>query len=186
MGKHGRSNGQVVGVGEVEGHSIEIIEVSFSFGKRYIWRAIKEGKIVKQDEYHHETIAGAINGAIAHFHPDMKEIETSEPTEDDFRALNAALYCSGLMEEIDTLQDAVAMFTLMSSTMSTIDSVRERAMSDVMDIEDTLASSGGENISNIERLRKISEIFENQCLILRLITERTANVLSSFVEQFIS
>lgn len=182
--KSKRDMSMVVAVGEIEGHVIEVLKIPFSEPERFEWRAVKDDVITHISMGFVMSIPEAIDQAIVHFYPETAQVEFTEPTEKDYEAINALLYASGLSDDIKSMEDAVELFTGFGRAAGAIEKVKDKAASDLEAIEDILASSDRVPPEAIQNLRSISGVFQSQCDVLLMITERNMETLQAFITNF--
>jgi hypothetical protein len=179
-----RDMSNVVAVGEIEGHVIEVLQMIGGENARYTWRALKGGQIVHKCYEPSDSIPGAIDLAIKHFYPDAVPAAPAAPTEDDFEALNALLYVGGTQQDIVTVKEARQLLNMFRSGMDRVNIGEPMIYNDLEDIEDILASAPGTQPDHIAALIKITELFKSQHDLLRVVLERSIQTLEAFLTRF--
>lgn len=175
----------VVMVGEVNGFHIQVLRLMTERGMDYFWRVLKDDKIVKYSDSPYDSKETAFGAAVEWLIPDAEEIGIKQPSPEDFEAINALLYVGGLQEEITSISDAVGLFTAFAQAKEAVEHVKSKAKEDIADIEDILASSNRSALEEIENLNAIHGIFQAQCDLIAMITERNMQTLSVFIEHFV-
>lgn len=176
---------EVVAVGQMDNHKIEVMRVEIGDTDVFEWRALKDEKEVYFPHNLYDTVLQAFYAARVHLYPDTDEVEFKEPEAADFEALSALMYVGGLQEDITSMDMAVGMFTAFSVALQSIALVKDKAQRDVEQIEDILASAHHGSTEAIENLNYIHGIFQSQCDVLATITQRNMQTLHTFIEHFL-
>jgi len=186
MSKRSNSNRDgVVMVGEVEGKHVQVLEAAGGPPYFYEWRVINPDGSAYHPHNLYDTPDEAFAAAIEYLIPDGPDLEVSEPTKEDYDALNAALYVGGAQQDIEDLGTAVGTFIAMGQGIENLKVARMAMAYDLESIEDVLASAPGAQPEHIANLGKIAEILQAQTEVLELVLERSREVIAGFIQGFI-
>lgn len=180
----GRAGGVVCSVGEIEGHIVEVLRFRYSFGYRFTYRILKDGKIVHETQDYVEDMYTAIDQAVDFLIPDDAPAAPAAPTADDFEALNALLYVGGTQQDITSVSEARLLLDMFREGMERVNIGEPMIYDDLADIEDIIASAPGAQPDHIAAIIKVTEIFKVQHDMLRIMLERSIQTLEVFLARF--
>lgn len=175
----------VVAVGQVNGCAIQVLQAEQPDGFFYEFRILKADGSIYYPHNLYDTISEAFDAAVMHLIPDAEPIEVEDPTQEDWDALNAALYVGGAQEPIENIGAAVGTFIAMGTGIESLRLGKEKAKTDLETIEDILAGALYMGSPDMENLNKLAEIFQAQSDVLLMILERSREVLAAFITRFI-
>lgn len=181
----GKEDSWLEAVGEVEGKRFEVHRVTYNREFRYAWRVIENGQITLKSGVPFETVEQAIDAVMRELVPDAVPVEFEPPTEQDFEALNALLYCGGQNEPITSMEVAVAEHMMFQQVNARVDEVRERAQADFTRAIDIVASTHGPFHQATVNLKKLAQLFDEQMIVISGITDRNIETLRSFILNFL-
>lgn len=180
-----RPDGKLEAEGEVEGRAFQIISYQTDRGRDYVWRILKDGKIVDASQDVYDTVETCVNAVMSILVPDAIPVEYIEPTAEDFEALNALLYVGGLQSDITTFQEALIMYTGFQEGLPVMLAGRDKMSHDLDQITNDLKAVRGAMSDRVQNLIKMKEVVMVQYDILETITTRNLETLFSFIDQFL-
>lgn len=182
----GNEDSWIEAVGEVEGKRFEVHRVTYGQEFRYAWRIIENGEITLKSGVPFETVGEAVDAVVLILIPDAVPVEYREPTEQDYEALNALLYCGGANGEIKSFQEAVQMYMDFIHGMPVMEQARQKIASDLDKARKIVMSTHGPMNALTQDLSKMAEAVDAQCHILAEIADRNVQTLRSFILEFLS
>ena len=185
MATNKRDMSKVVAVGEMEGQTIEVIEAISGDNARYVWRSVKDGQITHKSYEMVDSIPGAIDMAVKHFYPDVEPVHVTEPEQKDFEAISMLLYCGGLNQELETLAEVITMHNDFQVALETLAKGRAKARKDFEYALSALKATHGPMHNGVIDLASLAQVFDAQCEVVMLITERNVTTLQSFMQEFL-
>lgn len=171
----------VVAVGEVNGAHVQIIGVTNEYGMDYIWRVLRDGKVIGMSEQNWTSIKDAFDAAVAFLIPDAVPVEMPKASEKDLDALNALLYVGGLQEDITSAEEALMFKATFEHALDAVRAVREQAPKDLDVGRLIIASTHGVFHKAALDISKISSVFEAQCTVFEMILERSIETIDAFL-----
>lgn len=180
-----RDMSMVVATGQVDSLVFEVLRVPLSDPARFEWRVIDGDIVTQATSYWFNSIEEAIADVMQKLVPDAVPVEFEQPTEQDFEALNALLYCGGQNEPITSMEVAVAEHMMFQQVNARVDEVRERAQADFMRAIDIVTSTHGPFHQATVNLKKLAQLFDEQMIVISGITDRNIETLRSFILNFL-
>lgn len=180
-----QSDGRLEAEGEVEGRAFQVISYQTDRGRDYVWRILKDGKIVDASQDVYDTVETCVNAVMLILAPDAIPVEYTEPGKEDFEALNALLYVGGLQSEITTFQDALTMYMGFQEGLPVMLAGRDKMAHDLDQVTNDIKATRGAMSERVANLIKMKEVIMVQYDILEVITQRNLETLFSFIDQFL-
>ena len=175
----------VVAEGEVEGVTFHILRIPLSNPARYEWRILKGVRVERLASTYYDSIEAAIDAVMKILASDAIPVEYTEPTPQDFEALNALLYVGGLQQDITTFQEALEMYMGFQQGLPVMLAGRDKMAHDLEQITNDIKATRGAMSERVQNLIKMREVIVVQYQVLEQITTRNMETLFSFIDQFI-
>lgn len=180
-----RNGNKIVAVGEVNHYTINIMAVDAGDIGFFEWCALIDDKEVYYPHNLYDTMDEALAAALAYAAPDAQQVAFTEPEAADYEALNALLWVGGAQENITSMAAAVGTYAAMMNAIGAIEQTKLKAAADFMDIEDILSSAHHGGAAATKNANSLQGIFLSQCDVLILVLQRSAETLSTFIENFV-
>lgn len=180
-----RQHDDVVAVGQVDDYHVQIIRGMTKHGADYVFRVIKDDKVVHLSDEVYDTVETAYEAAVAWCVPGAQVAQVTEPRPQDFEALNALLYCGGLREPLTQLFEVIELHNIFTLTLENIPAIREKSDKDFKRAVEIITSTHGPFHEATLNLKKLHELFDNQLVVLTSITEANVETLAGFLNEFL-
>lgn len=180
-----KSDGKLEAEGEVEGRQFQVLSYRGERGTDYVWRILKDGKITDTSAEVYDSIETCINAVMLILAPDAIPVEFTEPTAQDYEALNALLYVGGLQSELTSFQEVLTMYMGFQEGLPIMLAGKEKMAHDLDQITNDIKAVRGAMSDRVQNLIKMKEVVMVQYDILETVTQRNLETLYSFIEQFI-
>lgn len=182
--KHG-GTAKPVAVGEVNGFDVEVMGWGSWNNPKFYFVISKDGEITEKSATYFGTMEEALDAAIQVIIPDAQPVHATEPEQKDFEALSMLLYCGGLNQDLETLAEVITMHNDFDRALETLAKGRAKAKKDFEYAVRALKATHGPMHNGVIDLAALAEVFDAQCEVIKLITERNITTLQSFMQEFL-
>jgi hypothetical protein len=177
-----KKHDDVVAVGQVNDCHIQVIRVVNEFGADFIWRALRDDKVIGMSEQNWTSIEDAFEAAVKFLLPDADIVDLPSAPDEALEALNSLLWVGGMQQDLESVEDCVMFSMGCQSGVDAIVETRKQAAQDFERARLIIASTHGPFHEAAVNTGKLAEIFDAQCQVLSLVLERSIETVEAFLK----